>query len=229
MKAFKLSNLAAVLLAGTAFATFPALSQEQGNTQTPPRILPQQGEQGGAESQSEGAGGAATQQDQNTGQTGAGANAETAQPSNESARDQAPGQRMQTGDTDTAREAAPGQRQNAGEVDSAKEAAPGQTKDDDQAAAPETSGETTASINISDEQKTEIRSVIVESDVEPVDVDIDVSVGVAVPETVELHPLPPRIVEIVPEYEGYMYFVLASGEIVIVDPDSHEVVYVIVA
>ncbi|CDZ67725.1 Bll4293 protein [Neorhizobium galegae bv. orientalis] len=98
----------------------------------------------------------------------------------------------------------------------------------DQAATDKPSNETTGSINISTEQRTEVRNILVQNKVEPVDVDISVDVGVAVPTTVELHPLPSRIVEIVPAYRGYEYFVLADGRIIIVDPSSHEVVYILV-
>lgn len=91
------------------------------------------------------------------------------------------------------------------------------------------SNETTGSINVTTEQKTEIKQIITETKAEPVrDVDFEVNVGVSVPRTLELQPLPPRIVQIVPRYEGYRYFVLADGRIIIVDPDSYEIVYVIV-
>ncbi len=91
------------------------------------------------------------------------------------------------------------------------------------------SDETTASINVTAEQKTEIKQVITETKVEPVrDIDVDISVGVEVPRTVEVHPLPPRIVEVVPAYKGYVYFVLADGRIVILDPDTYEIVVILV-
>jgi len=228
MKVLKISTIAAALLASTAMATVPALSQDAGTTEPQKRILPQGGQEEGS-MEGDGSSGAAVEQGQDDSGTSAGADVETTEPSDQSAKDEAPGQEVQSGEVDSATEAAPGQMQNSGEVDSATEAAPGQTKQDDQAATEEPSGETTASIDISEEQRTEIRNVIVETEVEPVEVDFDVEVGVSVPETIELHPLPPRIVEIVPEYEGYQYFVLENGQIVIVDPDSHEVVVVIVA
>jgi hypothetical protein len=81
------------------------------------------------------------------------------------------------------------------------------------------------------EQKTEIKQVVQEVDVEPIAVDridFDLNVGVAVPRTIEVHPLPPRIVEIVPEYRDYRYFVLADGRIVIVEPDTLKIVVIIV-
>jgi hypothetical protein len=99
----------------------------------------------------------------------------------------------------------------------------------DEASTSKPSNETTASIDITTEQRTEIRNVIVESKAEPVDLDIQVNVGVVVPKTVELRPLPPRIIEIVPAYRSYEYFVLADGRIVIVEPGTLKVVYVIAA
>jgi len=100
-------------------------------------------------------------------------------------------------------------------------------KNSDQAASEKPSNETTGSINISAEQKTVIKNTIIETNVKPVDVDFKVSIGVNVPRTVELHPLPPKVVEIVPAYREYVYFVVADGSIVIVDPGSYEVVYII--
>lgn len=81
------------------------------------------------------------------------------------------------------------------------------------------------------EQKTEIKQIVQEVDVEPIAVDridFDIEVGVAVPRTIELRPLPPRIVRIVPAYENYLYFVLADGRIVIVEPDTLKIVVIIV-
>jgi hypothetical protein len=91
------------------------------------------------------------------------------------------------------------------------------------------SNETTASIgNVTVEQKTKITEVIRAEKVDPVDVDINISVGVAVPETIVLRRVPARIVEIVPDYADYLYFVLADGRIIIVSPDTREIVMVIV-
>lgn len=43
-----------------------------------------------------------------------------------------------------------------------------------------------------------------------------------------LHRLPPAIVELVPAYEGYD-FILVRDEIIIIDPDTYEIVDVIPA
>ena len=151
--------------------------------------------------------------------------------SENSAKPLAPGQQQKEGSIDSAAEAAPGQQMKDGTVDSASEAAPGQMKPQDEASdetGPDVSDETTASIDLSTEQRTEVKQVFTTQSVEPVDIDFDLSVGVAVPRTVTLHPVPPRIVEIVPAYEGYEYFVLADGRIVIVEPGTLHVVYILV-
>jgi hypothetical protein len=57
-------------------------------------------------------------------------------------------------------------------------------------------------------------------------VNFSVSVGVAVPRSVTLHTLPPAIVEIVPAYRGYRY-ILVKDEIVIIDPNTYQIVAVI--
>lgn len=84
-------------------------------------------------------------------------------------------------------------------------------------------------VDVTVEQKTEITQVIKEQNVEPIEVDFDVSVGTAVPETikVKLQPVPQRIVQIVPAYEGYLFFVLADGRIVIVNPSTLQIVLII--
>ena len=55
---------------------------------------------------------------------------------------------------------------------------------------------------------------------------VNLSVGTTVPSTVRFHPLPPRIVEIYPEWRGYQV-ILVKGKYVIVKPETHEIVYII--
>jgi hypothetical protein len=54
----------------------------------------------------------------------------------------------------------------------------------------------------------------------------EVRVGADMPGDVIINPLPPAILEIVPEFRGYDYFVVGD-EVVIVDPASREVVEII--
>ncbi|TIP77633.1 MAG: DUF1236 domain-containing protein, partial [Mesorhizobium sp.] len=94
---------------------------------------------------------------------------------------------------------------------------------------PQDETSTGAISNVTVEQKTEITQILKQEKVEPVaSVDFDIAVGVEVPrQKVKLRRLPPRIVEIVPAYESYEYFVLADGRIVIVDPDTLTIVLIL--
>ncbi|TIQ55583.1 MAG: DUF1236 domain-containing protein [Mesorhizobium sp.] len=94
---------------------------------------------------------------------------------------------------------------------------------------PQDETSTGAISNVTVEQKTEITQILKQERVEPVaSVDFDISVGVEVPrQKIKLRRLPPRIVEIVPAYESYEYFVLADGRIVIVDPGTLKIVLIL--
>lgn len=59
------------------------------------------------------------------------------------------------------------------------------------------------------------------------EINVEISVGVAVPRGVSLYAVPEDIVVIVPAYRRYKYFVF-EDTVVIVDPDTYEVVDVIV-
>lgn len=88
--------------------------------------------------------------------------------------------------------------------------------------------ETTGSVGLSAEKRATVRQTLVRHRVKPVtNINFNVGVGVAVPRTVELLVLPPEVIEIVPQYRGYRYFVLADGRIIIVDPSTYEIVYII--
>jgi hypothetical protein len=81
--------------------------------------------------------------------------------------------------------------------------------------------------DLSDDQRTRVRTTIRELNVRPVtNVNFSINAGVRIPRTVTLHALPRTVVEIVPYYRGYRYFV-AGARIVIVDPATYEIVYVI--
>jgi hypothetical protein len=78
------------------------------------------------------------------------------------------------------------------------------------------------------EKRTEITTAIKSEKFEDVgaNINVNVSVGTRLPATVRFHPLPPRIVEIYPEWRGYQV-VLIKGRYVIVRPETHEIVYII--
>ena len=78
----------------------------------------------------------------------------------------------------------------------------------------------------STEQQTEMRTLLSEG-ATPAEGEFEITVGAMAPDTVTVQTLPPRFVEVVPQYEGYRYFVLADGRVVIVEPDSLEVVYIL--
>lgn len=248
MKRFNKLGFAAALLAGSALSMTTVYAQESDTTK--PRLQQDQ-KAPSAKSEAPGQkkldGQAATEmapgQKQKSGEVDSAAEAAPGQvktegqadatgkageqkPNDNAATEFAPGQKQKTGQAD-AQDVAPGQQQKMGEAD-AQDAAPGQMKKDQAADDQQPSNETTASINITTEQKTQIREIIRETKVEPADIDIDLRVGIEVPRTVELHPLPPRFIEIVPEYRDYVYFVLVDGRVVIVEPDTYEVVYIIV-
>ena len=77
------------------------------------------------------------------------------------------------------------------------------------------------------EKRTQIVSAIKTQKVEEVtNVNFNISVGAVVPASVRFHALPPRIVEIYPEWRGYE-FILVRGKYIIVRPQTHEIVYII--
>ena len=77
------------------------------------------------------------------------------------------------------------------------------------------------------EKRTQIVSAIRSEKIqETTNVNFNISVGAVVPTSVRFHPLPPRIVEIYPEWRGYQV-ILVNGRYVIVRPQTHEIVYII--
>jgi hypothetical protein len=77
------------------------------------------------------------------------------------------------------------------------------------------------------EKRTEIVSSIKQVKVEETtNVNFNISVGVRVPTTVRYHPLPPRIIELYPQWRGYQ-FILVRGRYIIIAPETHEIVYII--
>lgn len=97
----------------------------------------------------------------------------------------------------------------------------------------ETRGSTSssASVNLSSEQRTKIHSIIVSERSAPriARADFDVRVGTVVPRgKVKFAPLPSTIVEIEPKWRGYEYF-LVGDQIVVVDPATLRIVAVVPA
>jgi hypothetical protein len=83
-----------------------------------------------------------------------------------------------------------------------------------------------ASVNINDRERTRVSQSIDRLNVRPLtSVNFSLSVGTVVPRDVHFEPLPADVVEIVPQYRGYDFFVVRD-EIVIVEPSSYKIVAV---
>ena len=87
-----------------------------------------------------------------------------------------------------------------------------------------------ANVQISEQQRTQIKSVIVKDrNVARVDnVNFNIRVGVAVPRTVHVAVLPPEVITIVPEYRGFDY-VVVGDQLLIIDPNTMLIVAVLPA
>jgi hypothetical protein len=86
---------------------------------------------------------------------------------------------------------------------------------------------TSKNVSLTTEQKTTIRQKVLTSSAPRVtNVDFDIKIGVAVPRTVRVAPLPATIIEIEPEWRGYMYFV-SGDQIIVVEPGSLRIVAVL--
>ena len=87
-----------------------------------------------------------------------------------------------------------------------------------------------ASVELSQDQRTKIKDVIVgDRNVARVDhADFNIRVGVAVPRTVHVAVLPPEVVTIVPEYRGFEYVVVGE-QLLIIDPNTLEIVDILPA
>lgn len=82
------------------------------------------------------------------------------------------------------------------------------------------------SINLTTQQKTEIREKVLVSAPRVQSVNFSLNVGTVVPRTVTLAAVPETIVVIHPQWRGYRYFVVRD-EIVIVEPDTLKIVAVL--
>ncbi|MFO1111325.1 MAG: DUF1236 domain-containing protein [Bradyrhizobium sp.] len=76
------------------------------------------------------------------------------------------------------------------------------------------------------EKQTQIVSAIKSERIQETNINVNVSIGTVLPASVHFVPLPPRIVEIYPEWRGYEV-VLIHGRYVIVRPATREIVYII--
>lgn len=92
-----------------------------------------------------------------------------------------------------------------------------------------TVGQAGAGAKLSTEQRTKITSVFREQHIAPLtNANFAISVGTRVPRDVSFHALPAEIVTIYPEWRGYE-FVRVRDQIVVVDPNTFEIVAVLEA
>lgn len=84
-----------------------------------------------------------------------------------------------------------------------------------------------ARVEVTEQQRTRIHETATHEHMRRVDrVDFSLTVGIVVPQTVVLYPLPPSIIEIVPDYAGFEY-ILVGDNLVIIDPGSLLIVAVL--
>lgn len=82
---------------------------------------------------------------------------------------------------------------------------------------------------LSQEQQTRVRDTLIKSQGPRLaKANFALHVGTRVPRSVKLAPLPTVVINLVPEYRGYSY-VVVQDDIVIIDPASYEIVYVLPA
>jgi hypothetical protein len=91
-------------------------------------------------------------------------------------------------------------------------------------------GERGRSVQLSEDQRSQVKTIVSRGNAPRFNgnVDFDVRVGTRIPRTVHFTALPEEIVRIVPEYRGFDY-VLVRDEILIIDPDTLEIVAIIPA
>lgn len=79
---------------------------------------------------------------------------------------------------------------------------------------------------LSTEQKTKIRTTVINRAPKVTNVNFSLSVGTVVPRTVHVVAVPAPLIEIYPEWRGYSYFVVGD-EIVIVEPGTLRIIAVL--
>jgi len=81
---------------------------------------------------------------------------------------------------------------------------------------------------LSADQSSDILAAIRAAAVVPeTNMDFDPSIGAKVPQHVTLLPLPLRAIQLLPNFEGYLFFLLPDGRAPIVSPTSLEIVFIL--
>ncbi len=81
--------------------------------------------------------------------------------------------------------------------------------------------------NFEPKQRTVIKETIVKRHVRPAKINFSINVGAVIPRTVTLYDLPPVFVEYEPDYSNYKYILADDDTILVIDPDTWEIVDVI--
>lgn len=86
------------------------------------------------------------------------------------------------------------------------------------------------SVHLSEDQRTRIKDIIIKDrNVARINTpSFHVAVGTTVPRDVHVAVLPPDVVQVVPEYEGFDY-VVVGDQLLVIDPDTMEIVAVLPA
>lgn len=91
----------------------------------------------------------------------------------------------------------------------------------------QTTGQAGGGAKLSSEQRTKISTVIRGEHVAPINnVNFSIAVGTRVPRELSFHPLPTEIVNIYPDWRGHE-FILVRNQIIVVDPQTFEIVAVL--
>ena len=86
------------------------------------------------------------------------------------------------------------------------------------------SSNVSVSANLNDSQRARVSESVARLNVAPVNnVNFSLSVGTVVPRDVRFQPLPADVVEVMPQYRGYDFFVVRD-DIVIVEPSTYKIV-----
>lgn len=218
---FLIISAAAVLVGGTVMAAAQGMQTQS----------PGAGAEGGAKGQIQGQGGNGGKAPRAKGQTQGQGGMTQGQGGMTQGQDTGPGKadrgKAQRGKTqDQTQGQAPGQRN--GERD--KQGKQGQR---DQGKTPKQSqtgkrGAEGGTAKLTTEQRTKIRQTVIKKGPRVSNVNFSISVGTVVPrDRVRFVKLPPVLVEVYPQYRGYLYFIVGE-RIVIVEPSSYKIVAVLV-
>jgi hypothetical protein len=215
---FLISTAAAALLAGTVLAAAQGTPAQAPSGGAMERSAPAQGQSQGGQDQMQG------QPDQRRGQA------------QDQKRDQ--GQPKTTGQAQPKSEgqqqgqspAAQGQGEPKGQTQRQPEGRQGQNPDQGQGQrqqGAQKGGSNGASVSFTTEQRTKIRETVIRGGNAPrvTNVNFSLNVGTAVPSHVKVVTVPDVIVEVHPQWRGFMYFVV-NEQIIIVDR-NHKIVAVI--